>query len=135
MSKEATIHPGAARYKQVSRNSVPPRETEIAAFSAVNRMLENPADEEARIRGLGRNHDLWSTLVKDLGMEGNTLPEALKSQLIALGLWSMQYSTLAILQKLPVEPLLDVNRNIADGLMAQTQTPEAASTELRGGSV
>jgi flagellar protein FlaF len=100
---------------------MPARETEIAAFSAVNKLLEAATDEPARIRAFGRNHDLWSMLVKDLGLETNGLPAPLKAQLVALGLWSMRYSTLAILQKLPAAPLLAVNRNIAEGLALQAQ--------------
>jgi flagellar protein FlaF len=125
---EATIHQGAARYRQASRQAMPARETEIAAFGATNRMLQSAADESARIRALGRNHDLWSMLVKDLALEGNRLPEPLKAQLISLGLWSMRYSTLAILNKLSVEPLIEVNRNIAEGLALQSAQPQAANS-------
>jgi flagellar protein FlaF len=120
---EAVIHSGASRYKQASRHSVPARETELAAFSMVNRLLETAGDEPNRIRALGRNHDLWSMLVKDLGLDGNGLPDPLKAQLVSLGLWAMQYSTLAILQKLSVAPLIEVNRNIALGLAAQPVAP------------
>jgi flagellar protein FlaF len=66
-------------------------------------------------------------LVKDLGRASNGLPDALKQQLISLGLWAMRYSTLAILQKLPVAPLLDVNRNIMEGLMMQASRPDTAA--------
>ena len=37
----------------------------------------------------------------------------------------MRYSTLAILKKLPMEPLLEVNRNIAEGLALQAGNAEA----------
>jgi flagellar protein FlaF len=124
---EATISQGAARYRQASRDSVPARETEIAAFRAVIRALDSAHTEDDRIRSFGRNHDLWSMLVKDLSMDGNKLPPALKTQLIALGLWSMQYSTLAILQKLSAEPLIAVNRNIVDGLAEQAAQPQATT--------
>ena len=60
-------------------------------------------------------------LLKDLALEGNRLPEAIRSNLVALGLWSMRYSTLAILKNLPAGPLIEVNRNIAEGLTLQSQ--------------
>ena len=60
-------------------------------------------------------------LIKDLALEGNRLPEALRSNLVALGIWSMRYSTQAILRHLPAAPLIEVNRNIADGLALQNQ--------------
>ncbi len=73
----------------------------------------------ARTRALGRNHSLWSILVKDLALAENGLPEGMKAHLIGLGLWAMRYSTLALLRDLPVQPLIDVNTNVLDGLMAQ----------------
>ncbi len=123
--REATIHPGAARYRQASREAVSARDTEIAAFSAINRLLDSAEDEPNRIRALGRNHELWSMLVKDLALDTNRLPDAIKGNLLSLGLWSMRYSTLAILQKLPVEPLVEVNRNIAEGLTLQAALAQA----------
>lgn len=103
------------------------RDCEIAAFRRAIGELESAADEPQRIRAFGRNHDLWSLLVKDLALEGNTLPEALKTQLIALGLWSMQYSIAAILGKLSAEPVLAVNRNVLEGLLGQTVASAAAA--------
>jgi flagellar protein FlaF len=97
-------------------------------------MLQSAEDEAARIRALGRNHDLWSMLVKDLALEGNGLAEPLKGELIALGLWSMRYSTLAILNKLSVAPLITVNRNIAEGLALQSTQPAAPANSVRADS-
>jgi flagellar protein FlaF len=125
-SREAIIQSGASRYRQASRQALPARETEIAAFGAVNRMLEAASDDGDRIRALGKNHDLWSLLVKDLALDTNRLPAPVKAQLLSLGLWSMRYSTLAIEKKLPIEPLLEVNRNIAEGLALQASNPAAA---------
>jgi flagellar protein FlaF len=92
----------------------------------VNRELIACGSGPARIKALGRNHMLWSLLVKDLALSDNQMPDPLKSELIALGLWSMRYSTLAILKDLPVEPLIEVNTNMADGL-AQQQANAAAA--------
>lgn len=47
------------------------------------------------------------------------MPAGLKAQLISLGLWAMRYSTLAMLKPLALEPLIDVNRNVANGLREQ----------------
>ncbi len=104
----------------------------MAVFGAVIRGLEGATPGPSRIRALGHNHDLWSTLVKDMALASNRLPDALKSELIQLGAWSMRYSTLAILNDLPIEPLITVNRNIADGLTQQKQplAPVAADSQL-----
>ena len=71
------------------------------------------------MRAVGRNHTLWSLLLKDLALAENRLPENIKTGLINLGLWSMRYSTLALLKDLSLQPMIDVNRNVLDGLLAQ----------------
>lgn len=91
----------------------------------MTRALADEPPGMPRVLALGRNHALWSILIKALAMESNPLPLVLKAQLIDLAAWSMRYSTLAILHHLPVAPLIEVNRNIADGLAAQ----------VRGGAV
>lgn len=100
----------------------------MAAFGAVIRNLQEAPPGPARIRALGNNHDLWSALVKDMAVASNRLPEALKTELIQLGAWSMRYSTLAILNGLPVEPLIAVNQNVADGIAQQKQPEASAAT-------
>ncbi len=108
-----------ARYRQTSAQTLSARDTELAAFGVITRGLQEADSPEKRIRALGRNHDLWSTLMKDLALEGNALPAALKAQLLNLAAWSMRYSTIAILQNIPIQPLIDVNRNVAEGLALQ----------------
>lgn len=100
----------------------------MAAFGAVIRGLQEAPPGPARIRALGHNHDLWSALVKDMAAANNRLPDGLKTELIQLGAWSMRYSTLAILNNLPVEPLIAVNRNIADGIAQQVQPVPGVAT-------
>ncbi len=96
-----------------------PRETEILAFGLCNERLAKADTPRARIEALHKTHELWSLLVKDLQLPGNTLPDDLKQQLTALGFWAMTYSTQAMPRDLPVLPLIEVNRNIMDGLRAQ----------------
>ena len=113
----------AEQYQRASEASISGRDTENAAFNLVTRELETSTESASRIRALGRNHLLWSTLVKDMSLAENLLPETLKAQLIDLGLWSMRYSTLAVLRGLSVEPLIAVNRNVLSGLLSQVQHP------------
>ena len=108
------------QYRKTSETSISGRETERAAFNMVTRELATCRDGQTRVRALGRNHAMWSALVRDLGLAENAMPDHLKTQLIGLGLWSMRYSTQALLEPLPVQPLIDVNRNIAEGLSTQS---------------
>jgi len=117
----------AAQYQKTSEAGLAGINAERAAFALVNRELEACSPGPTRVKALGRNHLLWSILVQDLSLAENSLPESIKGQLLGLGLWAMRYSTLALLKDLPVEPLIDVNRNVAEGLQAQTATRAAAS--------
>ncbi len=124
---------GAARYAERSIAYINPQETEVASFNLINRELASAKTPAERIRAIGRNHDLWSTLLKDLSQSGNRLPAPLKRQLIDLAIWSMRYSILATLKNLAVQPLLEVNTNILEGLKAQsrdTPSSEAVSVEF-----
>jgi len=115
-----------ARYQRVSEASAPPRDIELTAFGLVNRLLAEDQDDRRRLKALGKNHELWSLLVKDLARSGNALPAGLKQQLVALGVWSMQYSVKAMCERLPVEPLIEVNSNVVAGLRSQATAPAAA---------
>jgi flagellar protein FlaF len=82
-----------------------------------------------RIDALRKTQNLWSLLVRDLGAKGNKLPNTLKQNLIRLGFWAMSYATRAMLHELSVAPLIEVNRNMIDGLRAQTHIPEPTPAE------
>jgi flagellar biosynthesis activator protein FlaF len=103
------------------------QEAEILAFGLCNNRMQRAADAKARIDALHQNHLLWSALVRDLAAEGNALPADLKRQLIELGMWSMRYGTQATVQNLPLTPLIEVNRNLMDGLKAQVAAQPAAT--------
>jgi flagellar protein FlaF len=124
LSREALIRNAAAQYQKTAANRISGHDTERAAFTLINRDLAECTPGPTRVRALGRNHTLWSTLVQDLSLAENRLPAGIKAQLISLGLWAMRYSTIALLKDLTVEPLIEVNRNVMEGLVAQ-DTPAA----------
>jgi flagellar protein FlaF len=103
-----------------------PREAEIVAFGLCNDRLAKADTPRARIEALHKTHQLWSLLVRDLNQPGNGLPPNLKQQLIALGFWAMVYSTRAIADvNMPLKPLIDLHRDMIEGLRAQCRTPAA----------
>ena len=103
------------------------REAEILAFGLCNARLSRATDSKSRIDALHKTHQLWSLLVRDLAGDTNQLPKPLKDELISLGFWAMRYSVAAAGQDLPLQPLIDVNQNIADGLRLQAaHQPRAA---------
>ena len=124
------MHYGARQYQRTSDVAASPRSIELAVFRETNRRLTEAGDEIARIKALSRNHQMWSALVKDLGLSSNPLPPILKQDLTSIGLFAMQYSTLAISQPLPLKPLLEINERMIDGLgmqVAQAAAPMASA--------
>jgi flagellar protein FlaF len=125
--REAIIRNATTQYQKIANAAHTGGDSERAAFNMIIRELENCTPGTSRVRALGRNHTLWSVLVRDLALEENRLPEGIKAQLISLGLWSMRYSTNAMLKDLPLTPLLEVNRNVVSGLAAQRANAESGA--------
>lgn len=97
-----------------------PRETEMLAFGLCNARLSKATDPRSRIDALSKTHQLWSLMVRDLACEGNKMPETTKQDLIGIGFWAMGYSVAAACHPMPLQPLIDVNQNILEGLRLQT---------------
>ena len=109
----------ASYFRTPQLGGATPRETEILAFGLCNDRLSRADTPRARVEALHKTHQLWSLLVKDLELPGNALPAKLKQQLLSLGIWAMIYSTRAIAENLQVRPLIDVNRDMIEGLRMQ----------------
>jgi len=124
---------GFAQYKSNYRVGASPQENEILAFSMANTQLAKAETETARITALYNNQQLWSVLVKDVALSSNQLPDPLKQQITELGVWSMRYSTQAIAHKWPVAPLIEVNRNMIEGLRGQLAIAAKAAPPASAG--
>jgi flagellar protein FlaF len=96
-----------------------PVETEILALGLCNDRLSKAQDDRSRVEALSRNHALWAMFLRDLSGDNNRLPQSVKDKLIQLGIWSMAYCNLALTKELPLKPLIEVNRNIQEGLRLQ----------------
>lgn len=99
-----------------------PRETEVLAFGLCNARLKSFNDARSRIDALNKTHQLWSLLVRDLAGNANKLPSDLKTQLVDIGFWAMGYCVAAMGSDVSVQPLIDVNQNILEGLKMQQKT-------------
>jgi len=108
-----------AAYRQSMRDTITPRELEHRVFAQVTAELEacgRAGDRFAIIRAVDRNRRLWGAMVTDLAGQDNLLPAALKAGLISLGLWVNRYSGTVLTEDSPVQPLIDVNRTVMQGL-------------------
>ena len=114
---------GAHQYRRSEGSALSPRETEAAAFAFVNRLLAQHDGREARMRGLVKNQQLWSLLLRDVGSSSNNLPEVLKSDVTSLGLMVVR-DTIAAMGNAdrPLTRLIQVNEDMIEAL----RTPVAA---------
>lgn len=108
-------------YKTASERAESPREVEYRLFGEVTRALigaSSATDFKDRIKALDWNRRLWSSLAIDCGQPGNQLPETLRAQIISISLWVTRHTSAVVRGNESMQPLIDVNRSIMEGLRA-----------------
>ncbi|HUN51680.1 MAG TPA: flagellar biosynthesis regulator FlaF [Candidatus Sulfotelmatobacter sp.] len=108
------------KYQAAQRATESPRSTEYRLFAQVTRALmdykEGPGPK--RIEALDWNRHVWTVLLSDLADSRNQLPSQLKATLISLSIWVGKYTRKVMSGRAPLQPLIDVNRNVMEGLAA-----------------
>jgi flagellar protein FlaF len=110
-----------ARYRTAAQRTDTPRETEIRAFAHVNALMAGAAGTAARVAALHTNHKLWSVLLLDLTSPNNSLPRELRGRLASLAIWVQRESMRLMDSTDPLDALIGINRDMADGLAAQRE--------------
>ncbi len=124
---------GRSSYAQQSDlGGATPRETEAVAFGLCNVRLSQAKTPAERVAALHKTHMLWGILVRDLSNPGNRLPASLREQLLSLGVWAMGYSIAAMTSDVSLQPLIEVHRNLADGLRVPVLPVVAPGHTMRG---
>jgi len=100
-----------------------PRDTEYRLFGQVTGALINAKDQprtsQELIKAIDWNRRVWSALASDCSSEANALPQNLRAQIISLSLWVTRYSSQVMREGAGLDPLIDVNRAIMEGLAAR----------------
>ena len=117
-------------YQQAATRTESPRETEYRLFAQVTRALLEaakcaPDDIRGRIDALDWNRRVWAVMGDDCADPGNTLPKPLRASIISLSLWVGKHTSAVIRREEEIEPLIEVNRMIMQGL-APTGAAQAA---------
>jgi len=73
-------------------------------------------DIRGRIDALDWNRRVWSVLGSACGDPANALPESLRAAIISLSIWVGKHTSQVIRRKEEIEPLIEVNRMIMQGL-------------------
>lgn len=108
-------------YRKAQKTTGHPRDAEYRAFSEATRRLIEAKDtgrEDLKrlIDAVHLNRTLWGTLASDCADPMNQLPSETRAMIISLARWVSLYSSDVMQKRESVEPLIDVNRIIMDGL-------------------
>lgn len=107
-------------YKATQKAVSSPRQAEYLAFSeATRRLIEasQTTDDAKKVNeAIHANRMLWGTLSDDCSNPANGLPPATRASIISLAIWVSRYSSDAIRKRESLEPLIDINRMIMEGL-------------------
>jgi flagellar protein FlaF len=108
-------------YQQAATRAETPRETEYRLFAQVTLALMeaakcDPSDIRGRIDALDWNRRMWSTLGTACADPDNKLPEELRASIISLSIWVGKHTSEVIRRQEEIEPLVEVNRMVMQGL-------------------
>jgi flagellar protein FlaF len=107
-------------YQRAATQADSARELEYRAFGQVTAGLLKAKEAAASIadkaEALDANRRLWNVLSADCAVPGNQLPMTLRGQIISLALWVSRYSSSVLREGAAIDPLIDVNRTMMEGL-------------------
>lgn len=107
-------------YQRAATQADTPRDLEYRAFGQVTAGLVRIKDEKPApavvAEALDANRRLWNVLAADCSAPENKLPLALRGQIISLALWVARYSGEVLREGADLEPLIDINRTMMEGL-------------------
>ncbi len=125
-----------AAYRRQKEAAETPRELERRAFLTVIGKLTEGKEKGGRVlvEACFLNSRLWETLLVDLALPENALPDTLKARLISIGIWVLRYTPGVMAGRSAIDPLISVNRSIAEGLSTtpagDARSPETAIAAL-----
>ena len=101
-----------------------PRDLEYRLFGQVTRALMEVAadgseDLQKQVDILDWNRRMWGVLASACSDNENQLPGPLRAQIISLSLWVSRHTSAVILKEESIEPLIEINRIIMQGLASQ----------------
>lgn len=107
-------------YQDTQKILESPRQTEYRLFGAVTHALMEARDHGAKgkelVEALDWNRRVWEALGEDCKSDQNKLPDPIKAQIISLSIWVQKYTRRVVRQHKPIDPLIDINRSIMQGL-------------------
>ena len=113
-------------YQKTQKITENPRETEYRLFGQVTHALIGVRGVDRNdgrvIDALDWNRRMWTVLATDCGSEGNGLNDKLRAQIVSLSIWVSKHSSEVMRGAADVEPLIDINTTIMEGLRSVVAT-------------
>lgn len=110
-------------YQRAATQADQPRDLEYRAFGQVTaglvRIKEEKPSLPVLLEVIDANRRLWNVLSADCAAPENKLPMTLRGQIISLAMWVARYSSEVLREGADVEPLIDINRAMMEGLGAR----------------
>ena len=107
-------------YKSAQTATENPRVTDYRLFGQVTGALLDARNSNAigtpLVEAVDWNRRMWRTLAADCMDDRNALTEDLRAKIISISLWVSKYSRQVTRDKAPIDPLIEINRNIMQGL-------------------
>jgi flagellar protein FlaF len=107
-------------YQNTQRITEDPRSTEYRLFGQVTGALidvqKAGQNGGTLVEAVDWNKKLWRTLAADCMDERNQLPQDIRAKIVSLSLWIAKYSRQVTRNGAPLDPLIEVNRNMMQGL-------------------
>lgn len=122
-------------YAQTQKSSMSPREIEAMAFTKAALMLEeaknNTDDYDNYASALKFNQLLWTIIQADIVDKENELPPQLKANILSLSIFvdKQTVKALADTKTRHIDSLIDINKNLAEGLMVKVGAEVEAKPE------
>jgi flagellar protein FlaF len=110
-------------YQRAATQAEDSRQLEYRAFGQVTaglvRVKEGAPAPTVIAEALDANRRLWNVLSADCSTPENQLPPPLRAQIVSLALWVSRYSSEVLRNGADLDPLIDVNRTMMEGLAAR----------------
>lgn len=108
-------------YQRSISQAEDPRSTEYRLLGQVTQALIATRDLDRYdfsklAEALDWNRRVWSAFATDCSAPGNTLPDALRAGIISLSIFVAKYSSTVLREGAEIEPLIDINRTVMQGL-------------------
>ena len=125
-------------YQKAAEHAEGPKQTEYRLFGLVTRALMDAeqtdvSDFNGRMKALHWNRRLWTTLAADCASPDNRLPMQLRASIISLSIWVDKHTSDVMQKNAAIQPLIDINRIIMQGLSGQMAgSPAGAGAPAEG---